>query len=65
MTDSIGKNAGILWEYLYKNGPTAVSKVSKETTLDTKSLQRAIGWLAKEDKVHSEMKGRTEIISLK
>lgn len=65
MTESIGSNAGIVWQYLAKNGPSSVTKIGKETTLDSKTLQRAIGWLAKEDKLVIETKGRNETISLK
>jgi predicted HTH transcriptional regulator len=65
MTDAIGSAAGAIWEYLSKNGATSATKISKETGIDTKVLQRAIGWLSKEDKLSFEMKGRNELIALK
>ena len=65
MANVIGKNAGVLWTYLDKNGASTVTKITKETNLDAKSIQRAIGWLAKEDKLTIELRGRTETISLK
>jgi predicted transcriptional regulator len=65
MTDSIGTAAGVVWTYLEKNGASSATKIAKQTDLDAKSVQRAIGWLAKEDKLSIEMKGRTETISLK
>ena len=65
MIESIGTSAGVLWQYLEKNGPSTATKISKETTLDSKTLQRAIGWLAKEGKLVIQTKGRTETISLK
>ncbi|MDD5276627.1 MAG: winged helix-turn-helix domain-containing protein [Methylovulum sp.] len=65
MLSVIGDAAGKVWEYLDKNGPSSVSKVATETGLNKTDIQRAIGWLAKEDKLSVEMKGRTETLSLK
>lgn len=65
MTDVIGTAAGMIWQYLEQHGTASASKISKETGLDTKVLQRAIGWLSKEDKLHFETKGRNELIGLK
>ncbi|PHS32661.1 MAG: hypothetical protein COA95_02605 [Methylophaga sp.] len=65
MADSIGNAAGALWKYLDKNGASSATKIVKETKLDAKDVQRAIGWLAKEGKLVIVTKGRTETISLK
>ena len=65
MSDTIGNAAGKIWEYLDENGATSVSKITKETGLNKNEAQRAIGWLAKEDKLNIEMEGRTELLSLK
>jgi hypothetical protein len=65
MLNIIGDAAGKVWEYLEKNGPSSVTKVATETGLNKTDIQRAIGWLAKEDKLLAEMKGRTETLSLK
>ena len=62
---TIGAAAGVVWTYLEVNGASSATKIAKETDLDAKSVQRAIGWLAKEDKLSFETKGRTETISLK
>lgn len=61
----IGVAAGTIWHYLEKNGPSSVTKVSTDTGLGKNEVQRAIGWLAKEDKLAVEMKGRVETLSLK
>ncbi len=61
----IGVAAGKLWQYLDKNGPSSVSKATADTALGKNEIQRAIGWLAKEDKLTIELKGRIETISLK
>jgi len=65
MSKSIGLVAGQLWQYLEKQGPSTVTKIVKESDLDVKQVQRAIGWLAKEDKVVISLKGRIETIALK
>ena len=65
MSETIGATAGKIWEYLEENGPTSVTKVTKETELNRNDVQRAIGWLAKEGKLNFEMEGRTELLSLK
>ncbi len=65
MTDAIGNAAGVLWKYLDKNGASSATKIAKETKLDAKQVQRAIGWLAQEGKLAITTKGRTETISLK
>ena len=65
MSNTIGAAAGLIWEYLDKNGPTSVSKVTKETGVSKNDAQRAIGWLAKEGKLNFEMDKRTELLSLK
>lgn len=61
----IGDSAGKIWNYLEKNGEASVSKITKETGLGKNDVQRAIGWLAKEDNLNFEINGRTETLSLK
>ena len=65
MSDSIGNAAGKIWEYLHQHGPTSVTKITKETEISRNSAQRAIGWLAKENKLSFKIEGRTELLSLK
>lgn len=65
MSNTIGETAGKIWKYLDKNGATSVSKITAETGIHKNDIQRAIGWLSKEDKLSIEMKGRAETLSLK
>ena len=65
MSNTIGEAAGIVWKYLDKNGPSSVNKVTTETGISKNDVQRAIGWLSKEDKLSIEMVGRAETLSLK
>lgn len=64
MANTIGTAAGKIWKFLNKNGPTSISKVATETGINKNEIQRAIGWLAREEKITIEQKGRTETISL-
>jgi Winged helix-turn-helix domain (DUF2582) len=61
----IGAAAGEIWHYLDKNGSASVTKITAETGIGKNDVQRAIGWLAKENKLVIELKGRVEILSLK
>lgn len=65
MLDIVGNTAGEIWKYLDKNGPTSVAKLTRETKIEDKNIQRGIGWLAQEGKVSIEIINRAETISLK
>lgn len=65
MSEVIGAAAGKVWTFLHENGAASPSKIEKETGVSKNDLQRAIGWLAKEDKIAIELNGRTETLSLK
>ena len=65
MLNIIGDAAGKVWEYLDQNGPASVTKITNETGISKNDIQRAIGWLLKEDKLTIEVAGRTETVSLK
>jgi hypothetical protein len=61
----IGDAAGTIWRFLEINGEASVTKITNETGLGKNEVQRGIGWLAKEDKINIELKGRIETLSLK
>ncbi|MEY3190493.1 MAG: hypothetical protein RIS10_610 [Pseudomonadota bacterium] len=65
MQNKIDDAAGQVWRLLDKNGSTSVSKITNETGLNKNDVQRAIGWLLKENKLIIEAVGRTETLSLK
>ncbi len=65
MVDTIGIAAGKIWKFLNKNGPASSTKICSATGISKNEVQRAIGWLAREEKIALEQKGRTETISLK
>ncbi|MDD5579668.1 MAG: winged helix-turn-helix domain-containing protein [Methylobacter sp.] len=61
----IGDAAGKIWKYLDKHGPSSVTKITTETGISKNEIQRAIGWLLKEDKLSIELIGRAETLTLK
>ena len=65
MLNIIGDAAGKIWQYLDQNGAASVTKITNETGINKNEVQRAIGWLLKEDKLSIEVVGRTETLSLK
>ena len=65
MLNTIGDDAGKVWQYLDKNGSASVTKITNETEISKSDVQRAIGWLLKEDKLTIEVVGRAETLSLK
>lgn len=64
MTQHIGTTAGQVWHYLNTHGSASVTRIARDTGLDAKTVHRAIGWLAKENKLVFETRGRSEILRL-
>lgn len=65
MSQAIGDVAGKIWHYLNENGVSSVNKITTDLDVSKNDMQRAIGWLLKEDKLIIEMKGRSETLALK
>ncbi|MDR2764323.1 MAG: winged helix-turn-helix domain-containing protein [Tannerella sp.] len=63
MIHLIGTNAGLVWRALSKCGRMSIKDIRKETKIrKDKDVYAAIGWLAKEGKIHlSEEEGETSI----
>jgi len=49
--EDIGTNAGKVWKFLKEKGPNPISNVGRGVGLKRTSLDQAIGWLAREDKI--------------
>jgi len=64
-TMMIGRNAGLVWKALNSNGPATIASLKKSQNLSEVEVQRAIGWLAREDKVFFDQKGKSVLIGLK
>lgn len=50
-TDTIGMNAGALWNVLNEADAMGIKQIKKVTKLKDKEVYAAIGWLAREGKI--------------
>jgi Winged helix-turn-helix domain (DUF2582) len=64
MQDEIGSAAGVVWEFLDRQGETVLVTLKDRTGLSEEILFMALGWLAREEKVNLLKEGRTIRISL-
>lgn len=53
--NNIGNNAGILWNVLNANGKMTETKLKKESGLGSAEFYTALGWLAREGKINTEV----------
>ena len=51
ITNSIGENAGKVWNTINENGEISFKEIMKLTTLNEKELLMALGWLSREEKI--------------
>ncbi len=65
MIDSIGNTAGKVWKFLDEKGETNLAQLKKGVKVDPNLIMQAIGWLAREDKLLIEQKGRQITYALK
>jgi DNA-binding transcriptional ArsR family regulator len=64
INETVGTSAGKIWGFLKDNGLASATKLGEATGLDRNEVQRAIGWLAREGKLHVERKGKNEFFRL-
>lgn len=64
--DTIGYNAGLVWNALNEVEAIGLVQLRKVTKLKDKELMLAIGWLAREDKlvISEDENGKNIIVSL-
>ena len=60
----IGEAAGIVWGILHDEGKMTFARLVKEADLPRDLVMQAIGWLAREGKLHVEDVKRTRYVSL-
>jgi Mn-dependent DtxR family transcriptional regulator len=65
MIQSIGDTAGEVWSFLNEKGEVTLSQLKRGLKVDPNLILEAIGWLAREDKLRIEKKGRYVTYSLK
>lgn len=64
MREDIGNAAGTVWRYLETHGSRNVSQIQRETGLSQSLTYLALGWLAREGKVHFGQERRALLVSL-
>ena len=60
----IGECAGVVWQVLQKKGAAHLTLITKETGLTRPEVQRAVGWLARENKVSVIEDGKKQVLQL-
>jgi len=65
MIQSIGDTAGKVWNFLNEKGEANLSQLKNGVKADSNLVLQAIGWLAREDKLLIEKKGRYITYALK
>ncbi len=59
MINSIGENAGLVWNYLSENQESTLANLKKVLDLKGDTAALAVGWLAREGKVQIGKKGNS------
>lgn len=57
--------AGLIYNYLAKNGDVTLSKLKKDLNLEGNYAEMGLGWLSREDKILYTQKARSISISLR
>ncbi|MGB9699410.1 MAG: winged helix-turn-helix domain-containing protein [Thermodesulfobacteriota bacterium] len=65
MINAIGETAGKVWHFLDEAGEANLNQIKKGVKADPNLILQAIGWLAREDKLVIEKKGRFVTYALK
>jgi len=65
MIYQIGEVAGKVWMFLKHHGESNLNQLKKGVKADPNLILQAIGWLAREDKIRIEKKGRFVTYALK
>ena len=65
MKNQIGEMAGRIWHILDSRGELTMAQLKKQLSAPDDLIQQGIGWLAREDKISLNKKGRSVTIALK
>jgi Mn-dependent DtxR family transcriptional regulator len=60
----IGDTAGKVWKTLGKEGKLTITDLARKLNVDNNLVNQAVGWLARENKINLENKGKAAYISL-
>jgi len=64
LKEIIGVVAGKIWLLLGKKGEKSIPQLIQLLKEDNAIVYQSLGWLARESKIQSVMKGKTEFVSL-
>ena len=64
MKDRIGESAGGVWNWLDRHEDVTISSLVKGTGLKQRQVDRALGWLARENKITIQKSANKELLSL-
>ena len=65
LLEEIGETAGSVWRALESKGPQSPAALKKNVKASGDLVLMAVGWLAREEKLALEQKGRTLLLRLK
>ena len=57
--------AGLIYNYLEKNGEVTLAKLKKDLNLAGNYAEMGLGWLSREDKISYDAKARSISVSLR
>ncbi len=60
----VGEAAGQAWHLLDEQGPLPLTKLLKQLDASREVSLMALGWLAREEKIEVEERGRRRVVSL-
>ncbi len=61
----IGETSGLVWAILREKGPMTLTALKRQVKAPPDVVLMAVGWLAREDKLEVERKGRVQLLCLK
>ncbi len=65
MLKQVGETAGRVWMLLHEKGPQSLNALKKQVKAPADIVLMSLGWLAREDKLAVEQKGRVQLLRLK
>jgi len=65
LINQIGETAGHIWHTLDEEGPLSIAALKKQIEAPDAVFYMALGWLAREDKLHIESEGRGYRVQLR
>jgi hypothetical protein len=63
--EQIGETAGSVWRVLESKGPQSLAALKKQVKAPGDLVLMAVGWLAREEKLALDQKGRVQLLRLK